>query len=371
MVFAPAGDLVWRLPFSAAPESQTQPATVTPLPIVPADGSVERTLRHAGEHPAHAGELLGAVACPEDVVAWYRRLIGKVALLRADEEVELARRIEAGLAAEHRLASGGAPDGEVRDLESIAADGQRARQHLVEANLRLVVHEAHRFSGHGLDLPDLIQNGNLGLMHAVDLFDYRLGNKFSTYATHWIRQAMQRGIANQARTVRLPVHRVQELKALGDCRTKLSDTLCRDPSAEELARAMDVSTDAVEALLAIEPGPVSLDIEVPTGFDACVPLWWQPLGGLIEDGDAPSAFDFASHTSLKDRIEWMLEGLSVREADVVRQRFGLCDGQPRTLREIGEAFRLSPERIRQIESRALAKLQHPSRSQALMDYVVG
>lgn len=380
-VFAPAGDVLWILPFtSAAPaavvtggDSRSAAQKLAPVLTLPSTGRPARRPAVSApesndDHPAHPEESLAAVSCPTDAANWYRQRIGEVALLTAEQEVDLAQRIEAGLLAERRLGSSEAVDPQVRsELEWIATDGKLARLHLIEENLRLVVHEAHRYVHRGVDLPDLVQAGNLGLMHAVELFDYRQGYRFSTYATNWIRQSIRRAIANEGRTVRLPVHRIDELQALAAVRTQLSDALNRDPSAMELADAMGVAVASIEALLAIEPRPMSLDVEVPTGFDAGVPASWLPLGRLIEDGDSPSAFAVVEHQLMKEQLESVLETLSEREATVIRLRFGMVDGQPKTLAAIGEVFSLSRERVRQIESRTMAKLQHPSRSRVLRD----
>jgi RNA polymerase primary sigma factor len=291
-------------------------------------------------------------------------------LLTAGQEVDLAQRIEAGLFANHKLGNGEATDvKEAHDLEVIALDGWEARQHLIEANLRLVVQEAYRYRNQGLDVADLIQAGNVGLIHAVDLFDYKLGHRFSTYATNWIRQHIRRAIDNDARTVRLPVHRVEQLRGLAASRAQLAHTLNRDPSTAELAKAMGVAEAVVEDLLEIERRPMSIHVEVPTAFDAGFPLEWQPLEGLIADTDAPSSFDFTSSGLLQAHIDVVLRTLTDREADVIRQRFGLGTGQPKTLAEVGAEYGLSRERIRQIEGRAMARLQHPSRSFFLRDYL--
>jgi RNA polymerase primary sigma factor len=302
-----------------------------------------------------------------DSVRAYLKQIGKVALLNAEEEVELAKRIEAGLYAAERVRVA-EDEGEKlatqmrRDLKWIVRDGERAKNHLLEANLRLVVSLAKRYTGRGMAFLDLIQEGNLGLIRAVEKFDYTKGYKFSTYATWWIRQAITRAMADQARTIRIPVHMVEVINKLGRIQRELLQDLGREPTPEELAKEMDISPEKVLEIQQYAREPISLDQTIGDEGDS-------QLGDFIEDSEAVVAVDAVSFTLLQDQLQSVLQTLSEREAGVVRLRFGLTDGQPRTLDEIGQVYGVTRERIRQIESKTMSKLRHPSRSQVLRDYL--
>ncbi|WP_433057611.1 RNA polymerase sigma factor [Dactylosporangium sp. CS-033363] len=302
-----------------------------------------------------------------DSVRAYLKQIGKVPLLNAEQEVELAKRIEAGLYAAERLRA--AEDaGEPmqmpgrRDFLWISRDGERAKNHLLEANLRLVVSLAKRYTGRGMAFLDLIQEGNLGLIRAVEKFDYTKGYKFSTYATWWIRQAITRAMADQARTIRIPVHMVEVINKLGRIQRELLQDLGREPTPEELAKEMDITPEKVLEIQQYAREPISLDQTIGDEGDS-------QLGDFIEDSEAVVAVDAVSFSLLQDQLQQVLQTLSEREAGVVRLRFGLTDGQPRTLDEIGQVYGVTRERIRQIESKTMSKLRHPSRSQVLRDYL--
>jgi RNA polymerase primary sigma factor len=302
-----------------------------------------------------------------DSVRAYLKQIGKVALLNAEEEVELAKRIEAGLYATQlmtEIAEKGEklPAAQRRDMSWICRDGDRAKNHLLEANLRLVVSLAKRYTGRGMAFLDLIQEGNLGLIRAVEKFDYTKGYKFSTYATWWIRQAITRAMADQARTIRIPVHMVEVINKLGRIQRELLQDLGREPTPEELAKEMDITPEKVLEIQQYAREPISLDQTIGDEGDS-------QLGDFIEDSEAVVAVDAVSFTLLQDQLQSVLETLSEREAGVVRLRFGLTDGQPRTLDEIGQVYGVTRERIRQIESKTMSKLRHPSRSQVLRDYL--
>ena len=302
-----------------------------------------------------------------DSVRAYLKQIGKVALLNAEEEVELAKRIEAGLYATQKMAElteGGTklPVQQRRDMQWICRDGDRAKNHLLEANLRLVVSLAKRYTGRGMAFLDLIQEGNLGLIRAVEKFDYTKGYKFSTYATWWIRQAITRAMADQARTIRIPVHMVEVINKLGRIQRELLQDLGREATPEELAKEMDITPEKVLEIQQYAREPISLDQTIGDEGDS-------QLGDFIEDSEAVVAVDAVSFTLLQDQLQSVLETLSEREAGVVRLRFGLTDGQPRTLDEIGQVYGVTRERIRQIESKTMSKLRHPSRSQVLRDYL--
>jgi RNA polymerase primary sigma factor len=302
-----------------------------------------------------------------DSVRAYLKQIGKVALLNAEEEVELAKRIEAGLYASQlmgEIADNGdkLPAAQRRDMAWICRDGDRAKNHLLEANLRLVVSLAKRYTGRGMAFLDLIQEGNLGLIRAVEKFDYTKGYKFSTYATWWIRQAITRAMADQARTIRIPVHMVEVINKLGRIQRELLQDLGREPTPEELAKEMDITPEKVLEIQQYAREPISLDQTIGDEGDS-------QLGDFIEDSEAVVAVDAVSFTLLQDQLQSVLETLSEREAGVVRLRFGLTDGQPRTLDEIGQVYGVTRERIRQIESKTMSKLRHPSRSQVLRDYL--
>ncbi|MDQ0260020.1 RNA polymerase primary sigma factor [Sinomonas atrocyanea] len=303
----------------------------------------------------------GATADP---VKDYLKQIGKVALLNAEQEVDLALRIEAGLFAKHKLAEEGADyDAQYRhDLERIVHDGERAKNHLLEANLRLVVSLAKRYTGRGMLFLDLIQEGNLGLIRAVEKFDYTKGFKFSTYATWWIRQAITRAMADQARTIRIPVHMVEVINKLARVQRQMLQDLGREPTPEELAKELDMTPEKVVEVQKYGREPISL--HTPLGEDGD-----SEFGDLIEDSEAVVPADAVSFTLLQEQLHSVLDTLSEREAGVVAMRFGLTDGQPKTLDEIGKVYGVTRERIRQIESKTMSKLRHPSRSQVLRDYL--
>ena len=308
-------------------------------------------------------EELALKAPTNDPVRMYLKEIGKVPLLTAEEEVDLAKRIEAGLFASEKLAtSRKIADKTRKDLEAIERDGQLAKKKLVEANLRLVVSIAKRYVGRGMLFLDLIQEGNLGLIRAVEKFDYTKGYKFSTYATWWIRQAITRAIADQARTIRIPVHMVETINKLIRIQRQLLQDLGREPTPEEIAKEMDLTPDKVREILKVSQEPVSLETPIGEEEDS-------HLGDFIEDSDAVVPVDAASFILLQEQLDSVLHTLSEREKKVIQLRFGLTDGHPRTLEEVGREFGVTRERIRQIESKTLSKLRHPSRSQKLRDYL--
>jgi RNA polymerase primary sigma factor len=311
--------------------------------------------------PAAQVAVAGATSDP---VKDYLKQIGKVPLLNAEQEVELAKRIEAGLFAEEKLAEGQAPlRPEARnDLSWIADDGRRAKDHLLEANLRLVVSLAKRYTGRGMLFLDLIQEGNLGLIRAVEKFDYTKGYKFSTYATWWIRQAITRAMADQARTIRIPVHMVEVINKLARVQRQMLQDLGREPTPEELAAELDMTPEKVIEVQKYGREPISL--HTPLGEDGD-----SEFGDLIEDSEAIQPGEAVSFTLLQEQLHSVLDTLSEREAGVVSMRFGLTDGQPKTLDEIGKVYGVTRERIRQIESKTMSKLRHPSRSQVLRDYL--
>jgi RNA polymerase primary sigma factor len=310
----------------------------------------------------------GEVGISTDLVRAYLKEIGKVPLLTAEQEVELAQRIEAGLFAAEKIRQ--ADQGEApklsaalrRDLDWLVGDGQRAKRHLLEANLRLVVSIAKRYLGRGMLFLDLIQEGNLGLIRAVEKFDYTKGYKFSTYATWWIRQAITRAMADQARTIRIPVHMVEQINKLTRVQREMLQELGREPTPEELAKELDMTPEKVIEIQGYAREPVSLETTIGDDQDSS-------LGDFIEDADAPVAAEVVSYGLMQEQLGEVLRTLTDREAAVVKMRFGLVDGQPRTLDEIGREFGLTRERIRQIESKTLSKLRHPSRSQKLRDYL--
>jgi RNA polymerase primary sigma factor len=297
-----------------------------------------------------------------DSVHTYLKSIGRRQLLTAEEEVELAKRIEAGLYAEHKL------DAEKRlsktyraELEAVAEDGRRAKAHMLEANLRLVVSVAKKYSDRGLSLLDVVQEGNLGLIRAVEKFDYSKGYKFSTYAMWWIRQAIQRGFADSARTIRLPVHVLEMLSKLSRVERDMHQRLGREPTPEELAIELDRTPDQIEELLRTSRQPISLDSTIGEDGETSI-------GDLIEDVDAPEAGELVDRQLMADQLRHALDALTPREATIMSMRFGLYDGNPHTLDEIGKALGLTRERIRQLEKQSLSKLRHPSRAQQLLDY---
>ncbi|WP_442984643.1 RNA polymerase sigma factor [Schaalia sp. lx-100] len=313
------------------------------------------------DEPVQQVTVAGATADP---VKDYLKQIGKVSLLNAEQEVDLARRIEAGLYAEYRLKnfSDEMSSKERRELHFLAQDGQQAKNHLLEANLRLVVSLAKRYTGRGMQFLDLIQEGNLGLIRAVEKFDYTKGYKFSTYATWWIRQAITRAMADQARTIRIPVHMVEVINKLARVQRQMLQDLGREPTPEELAKELDMTAEKVVEVQKYGREPISL--HTPLGEDGD-----SEFGDLIEDSEAIVPADAVSFTLLQEQLHRVLDTLSEREAGVVSMRFGLGDGQPKTLDEIGKVYGVTRERIRQIESKTMSKLRHPSRSQVLRDYL--
>jgi RNA polymerase primary sigma factor len=315
--------------------------------------------RDNADHPAAKVKQENATTDP---VRDYLKQIGKIPLLNAEQEVNLAKRIEAGLFAEAKLASEHVAPAMQAELTILAGDGHRARNDLLEANLRLVVSMARRYAGRGVLLLDLIQEGNLGLIRAVDKFDYTRGYKFSTYATWWIRQAISRGIADQARTIRLPVHVAEMINKLARVQRRLLQDLGREGTSEELAKELDVTPAKIIEVQRCGHEPTSL--HTPIGEDGN-----SELGDLIEDRHAVVPVDAASYALLKKQLRWALDTLSEREAGIVSMRYGLTDGRPRTLAEIGEVYGVSRERIRQIETRTMSKLRHPSRAGVLRDYL--
>jgi RNA polymerase primary sigma factor len=297
-----------------------------------------------------------------DSVHTYLKSIGRTSLLTAEQEVDLAKRIEAGLFAEHKLDA--EPDLSAdfrRDLEAVAEDGRRAKAHMLEANLRLVVSVAKKYTDRGLSLLDVVQEGNLGLIRAVEKFDYTKGYKFSTYAMWWIRQAIQRGFADSARTIRLPVHVLEMLSKLSRVERDMHQKLGREPTPEELAVELDRTPDQIEELLRTSRQPISLDSTIGEDGETSI-------GDLIEDVDAPEASEMVDRQLMAEQLRSALDALTPREATIMSMRFGLYDGNPHTLDEIGRALGLTRERIRQLEKQSLSKLRHPSRAQPLLDF---
>jgi RNA polymerase primary sigma factor len=297
-----------------------------------------------------------------DSVHTYLKSIGRTSLLTAEQEVDLAKRIEAGLFAEHKLETAtGLDENFRRDLEMVAEDGRRAKAHMLEANLRLVVSVAKKYSDRGLSLLDVVQEGNLGLIRAVEKFDYTKGYKFSTYAMWWIRQAIQRGFADSARTIRLPVHVLEMLSKLSRVERDMHQRLGREPTPEELAVELDRTPDQIEELLRTSRQPISLDSTIGEDGETSI-------GDLIEDVDAPEASELVDRQLMAEQLRSALDALTPREATIMAMRFGLYDGNPHTLDEIGRALGLTRERIRQLEKQSLSKLRHPSRAQPLLDF---
>ncbi|MGC5169936.1 RNA polymerase sigma factor [Microbacterium sp. DT81.1] len=339
-------------------EESTKPAFTEPLPT----GAIVISSSDEDDVPVYSSMITGATADP---VKDYLKQIGKVPLLNAAEEVELAMRIEAGLFAEEKLSHMTPAEKSSQlglDLQWVARDGQRAKSHLLGANLRLVVSLAKRYTGRGMQFLDLIQEGNLGLIRAVEKFDYTKGFKFSTYATWWIRQAITRAMADQARTIRIPVHMVEVINKLARVQRQMLQDLGREPTPEELSRELDMTPEKVIEVQKYGREPISL--HTPLGEDGD-----SEFGDLIEDTEAVVPADAVGFTMLQRQLESLLDSLSEREAGVIRMRFGLGDGQPKTLDQIGDTFGVTRERIRQIESKTMAKLRHPSRSQSLRDYL--
>ncbi|UFU01625.1 RNA polymerase sigma factor [Ruania suaedae] len=348
-----------------APATEEAPATAAETAVANAEteeaGGFVYSDSDDDDAPAQQVVTAGATADP---VKDYLKQIGKVALLNAEQEVELAKRIEAGLFAEEKLgteAQAMAPKLR-REMQWIAGDGRRAKNHLLEANLRLVVSLAKRYTGRGMLFLDLIQEGNLGLIRAVEKFDYTKGYKFSTYATWWIRQAITRAMADQARTIRIPVHMVEVINKLARVQRQMLQDLGREPTPEELAKELDMTPEKVVEVQKYGREPISL--HTPLGEDGD-----SEFGDLIEDSEAVVPADAVSFTLLQEQLHSVLDTLSEREAGVVSMRFGLTDGQPKTLDEIGKVYGVTRERIRQIESKTMSKLRHPSRSQVLRDYL--
>jgi RNA polymerase primary sigma factor len=315
------------------------------------------------EPAAKVEEDAGVRSATSDPVRMYLKEIGRVPLLTAAEEVDLAKRVEAGLFASEKLTTSASLSGSLhRDLELIERDGQLAKKRLIEANLRLVVSIAKRYVGRGMLFLDLIQEGNLGLIRAVEKFDYTKGYKFSTYATWWIRQAITRAIADQARTIRIPVHMVETINKLVRIQRQLLQDLGREPTPEEIGKEMELPPERVREIQKLSQEPVSLETPIGEEDDS-------NLGDFIEDSDAVVPIDAASFILLQEQLDSILHTLSEREKKVIQLRFGLTDGHPRTLEEVGKEFGVTRERIRQIESKTLSKLRHPSRSQKLRDYL--
>ena len=352
---APSPDEPEVVPEEAEPKADAKPVIEGPEEIVGFVISGEED-----DAPVQQVMTAGATADP---VKDYLKQIGKVALLNAEQEVDLAKRIEAGLFAEEKLGAGEkiTPKNR-REFEWIANDGRHAKNHLLEANLRLVVSLAKRYTGRGMLFLDLIQEGNLGLIRAVEKFDYTKGYKFSTYATWWIRQAITRAMADQARTIRIPVHMVEVINKLARVQRQMLQDLGREPTPEELARELDMTPEKVVEVQKYGREPISL--HTPLGEDGD-----SEFGDLIEDSEAVVPADAVGFTLLQEELSKVMDTLSDREAGVVGMRFGLTDGQPKTLDEIGRVFGVTRERIRQIESKTMSKLRHPSRSQVLRDYL--
>ncbi|QBF46355.1 RNA polymerase sigma factor [Janibacter limosus] len=365
---------------AAAKKAAANPTTTTAEEPAPGEDDVLHEEPKAKEKPEEQDEKAGftisnddeddapvqqvvTAGATADPVKDYLKQIGKVALLNAEQEVELAKRIEAGLFAEEKLSSGEKIDMKFkRELWWISQDGKNAKNHLLEANLRLVVSLAKRYTGRGMLFLDLIQEGNLGLIRAVEKFDYTKGYKFSTYATWWIRQAITRAMADQARTIRIPVHMVEVINKLARVQRQMLQDLGREPTPEELAKELDMTPEKVVEVQKYGREPISL--HTPLGEDGD-----SEFGDLIEDSEAVVPADAVSFTLLQEQLHSVLDTLSEREAGVVSMRFGLTDGQPKTLDEIGKVYGVTRERIRQIESKTMSKLRHPSRSQVLRDYL--
>ena len=354
------------------PAESVVPATASQVAAQPADAELTDVDAELAGMSARSGTVTTASA-PEtdlddqtsvmgDSVHTYLKSIGRRQLLTAEQEVDLAKRIEAGLFAEHKLETEKRLAKQYRaDLEAVAEDGRRAKAHMLEANLRLVVSVAKKYSDRGLSLLDVVQEGNLGLIRAVEKFDYTKGYKFSTYAMWWIRQAIQRGFADSARTIRLPVHVLEMLSKLSRVERDMHQRLGREPTPEELAIELDRTPDQIEELLRTSRQPISLDSTIGEDGETSI-------GDLIEDVDAPEAGELVDRQLMADQLRNALSALTQREATIMSMRFGLYDGNPHTLDEIGKALGLTRERIRQLEKQSLSKLRHPSRAQPLLDY---
>jgi len=357
-------------PAAAAPAAGTAAAGTAATKAAPASGDGDPDL--ADEEVATLEAEVSAFADGVDLddqtpamgdsVHTYLKSIGRTSLLTAEQEVDLAKRIEAGLFAEHKLDSDPDLGPQLRrDLEMVAEDGRRAKSHMLEANLRLVVSVAKKYSDRGLSLLDVVQEGNLGLIRAVEKFDYTKGYKFSTYAMWWIRQAIQRGFADSARTIRLPVHVLEMLSKLSRVERDMHQRLGREPTPEELAVELDRTPDQIEELLRTSRQPISLDSTIGEDGETSI-------GDLIEDVDAPEASELVDRQLMAEQLRSALDALTPREATIMAMRFGLYDGNPHTLDEIGRALGLTRERIRQLEKQSLSKLRHPSRAQPLLDF---
>jgi RNA polymerase primary sigma factor len=356
---AGAGDDLGDAEAEAAARAAGDDATGTGA----ADGAAADGAAADGGAPARADtDLDDQTPAIGDSVHTYLKAIGRTRLLTAEEEVDLAKRIEAGLYAEHKLQDEPIADDQLRfDLEEVAEDGRRAKAHMLEANLRLVVSVAKKYSDRGLSLLDVVQEGNLGLIRAVEKFDYTKGYKFSTYAMWWIRQAIQRGFADSARTIRLPVHVLEMLSKLSRVERDMHQRLGREPTPEELAVELDRTPEAVEELLRTSRQPISLDSTIGEDGETSI-------GDLIEDIDAPEASELVDRQLMADQLRRALDDLTPREATIMAMRFGLYDGNPHTLDEIGKHLGLTRERIRQLEKQSLSKLRHPSRARPLLDF---
>ncbi len=347
---------------AAAPAGPAAPGDGQPGPARTGEEGDDETFVYGDDDDDLPAAQVASAGATADPVKDYLKQIGKVPLLNAEQEVELAKRIEAGLFAEEKLAQAGMTPDQRLDMEWIAEDGRRAKNHLLEANLRLVVSLAKRYTGRGMLFLDLIQEGNLGLIRAVEKFDYTKGYKFSTYATWWIRQAITRAMADQARTIRIPVHMVEVINKLARVQRQMLQDLGREPTPEELAAELDMTPEKVIEVQKYGREPISL--HTPLGEDGD-----SEFGDLIEDSEAIQPGEAVSFTLLQEQLHSVLDTLSEREAGVVSMRFGLTDGQPKTLDEIGKVYGVTRERIRQIESKTMSKLRHPSRSQVLRDYL--
>ena len=340
-------------------EALANEAITEPVEVV-ADGVVTD---EAADVEEEAAEIEAGATLSVDVLRLYLNQIGRVPLLTAEQEVELARAMEAGLFAAERLTAGGRISPTLRvDLQTVVRQGERAKQHMLEANLRLVVSVAKKYAGRGMGLTDLIQEGNLGLIRAVEKFDYTKGFKFSTYATWWIRQALTRAMADQARTIRLPVHMVEQVNKIRRVERDLVVQLGRKPTAAEIAVEVDLTPERVEEIRSYNRDPASLDALIGEDSDAS-------LGDFIEDEHAVMPGEAAAFLLMREELSAVLASLTDRERRVMEMRYGLVDGQPRTLDDIGKDFNLTRERIRQIEGKTLSKLRHPSRSASLRDYL--
>jgi RNA polymerase primary sigma factor len=351
-------------PEAATAASPVAPGEAQPSPARSGEEGDDETFVYGDDDDDLPAAQVASAGATADPVKDYLKQIGKVPLLNAEQEVELAKRIEAGLFAEEKLGTGtgGLTPDQRLDMEWIAEDGRRAKNHLLEANLRLVVSLAKRYTGRGMLFLDLIQEGNLGLIRAVEKFDYTKGYKFSTYATWWIRQAITRAMADQARTIRIPVHMVEVINKLARVQRQMLQDLGREPTPEELAAELDMTPEKVIEVQKYGREPISL--HTPLGEDGD-----SEFGDLIEDSEAIQPGEAVSFTLLQEQLHSVLDTLSEREAGVVSMRFGLTDGQPKTLDEIGKVYGVTRERIRQIESKTMSKLRHPSRSQVLRDYL--